>query len=83
MKCTEVLPLLETMLDEEAQSDQTVVVFQHVEGCNTCQSDWTNNKELRQRLHDFRDRIEVPEALLKSIEKLILEPEPNAVAKGW
>lgn len=82
MKCTEVLPLLEEMLDDEVQSDQTVVVFQHVEGCNTCQSDWTNNKELRQRLHDFRDRIEVPEALMKSIEKLILDPAPNAVAKG-
>lgn len=83
MKCTEVLPLLETMLDdEETQSDQTVVVFQHVEGCNKCQSDWTNDKDLRRRLHDFRDRIEVPEALMKSIEKLILEPEPNAVAKG-
>jgi RNA polymerase primary sigma factor len=79
MKCDKALPLLDVMLDDQVQTETTMSVFAHVENCPACQSAWTDNLSARERLHSFRDRINLPDSLPQKIRDL-LAPKPVAPA---
>lgn len=75
MKCKDVLPMLERMLDDQTETQSTAAVAEHLERCNDCQSAWTNDQKVRERLHNFRNSIKMPEALPRKIQEL-LAPAP-------
>lgn len=76
MKCSEIVPMLELMLDDQLQTETTAAVCQHLNECLPCQSTWTNDLTVRQRLHEFRDKIATPETILQRIKEVIAEKKP-------
>lgn len=79
MSCAEILPLLDAMLDDQVQSESTLAVFRHMQDCLSCHAVWVESLSARQKLHSFRDRIEIPDSLPTKIRNLI-SPKPAAPA---
>jgi RNA polymerase primary sigma factor len=79
MKCDEVLPLLEIMLDDQAESKTNAAVLQHLAGCMECNAVWLENLATRERLHNFRDDIQIPSQLPETIRAIIVSG-PDAAA---
>jgi RNA polymerase primary sigma factor len=57
-------------------------VVGHIEGCNQCKSEWSNEKAIRKRLQEFKDKIQVPESFPKQLVELLgvthAKPAPAA-----
>ncbi len=79
MTCDDVLPLLDLMLDDQVQPETSVLVFRHLGICLQCHSAWTENQAVRERLHHFRNQIQMPESLLQRVRDL-LAPKPASPA---
>ncbi len=71
MDCSDVLPLLELMLDDQAQTETTAGVVQHLDQCLTCQGSWADSLKVRQQLRDFRKDIPVPEGFQGRIRDIL------------
>jgi RNA polymerase primary sigma factor len=68
--------MLELMLDTEMQPETTAAVGQHLEQCQACQSTWIENLNTRERVHEFREAIKMPEKLPQKIRDLLAAGEP-------
>lgn len=79
MTCAEIILLMDVMLDDQAQSGTTVAVFRHMEDCLSCYAIWIGNLTARQKLHSFRDQIQMPASLPTRIRELIA-PQPASPA---
>jgi len=75
MKCNEVLPLLEFMLDHQAETSKGMPVFSHLEDCTSCRTVWAKDLSARERLHTFRNQIHMAESLPQRIRDT-LAPRP-------
>ncbi len=60
MECSDVIPLLELMLDDQTKTETAAGVVQHLDQCLTCQGSWADSLKVRQQLRDFRNDIPVP-----------------------
>ena len=60
MRCNEVRPLLNLLLDEELEEEQSVEVAEHLDGCAGCRTIWNKLTLLRQKVAEYRDGIKVP-----------------------
>lgn len=79
MKCSEVLPLLDLMLDNQGETENAEVALQHVESCKSCHSAWTSNKSVQKKMQSFKDATEVPEDLRHRVSNLLSTRTPAAV----
>jgi len=77
MTCDEILPILNSMLDNQAEPEAALEGLRHLEGCLVCHSIWTKDKSIRDRLQQFRNQIEMPESLPARVHDL-LSPKPMA-----
>lgn len=75
MNCSDALPLIEQMIDDETSAEQNAAVLQHVNQCVSCQSMWTDSLAIKERIRQFKCKVAVPESLMDSVRK-VLEPEP-------
>jgi len=82
MKCDEVVPMLELMLDNQMQPETSEAVGQHLENCQECQSAWVDNLKTRKRLNEFKEGIQMPESLPKKIRDLLSSPGPAEPAES-
>lgn len=82
MTCAEIILLMDVMLDDQAQSETTVAVLRHMEDCLSCHAIWVGNLTARQKLHSFRDQIQMPASLPTRIRELIAPQlaSPTALA---
>src|SRR5580700_4237042 len=72
MDCDDVLPMLQSVLDDGQESRQaTVAVRAHIDSCSHCQSEWTSEQAIRKRLHEFKDGIQMPESFPQQIIELL------------
>jgi RNA polymerase primary sigma factor len=70
MKCAEVLPLLELMLNDE-QQNQGKNVRGHLESCASCQSVWSNDQSVRNLIKGFNKEIRVSDHLMSKIKTIL------------
>ncbi len=71
MECHDIVPLLELMLDDQAKTETTAGVVQHLDQCLTCQGSWADSLKVRQQLRDFRNDIPVPKGLKDRIRDIL------------
>lgn len=71
MNCSELPPLLDMMLDNQLNQEQTVPILDHLDNCAGCSSMWNDNVFVRQRLHTFRASIRTPESLAPKVRNVI------------
>jgi RNA polymerase primary sigma factor len=86
MKCAEVLPLLESMLNDAHQNESTNLVRGHLDGCANCQSVWSNDQSVRKMIKGFNNEIRVSDKLMSKIKTILNdsnqeEREPEAAAE--
>lgn len=82
MKCSDVTPLIQLMLDEEAPMETTESFLEHLSECEECQSEWKNHKAIRQRIHQYKNAITVPPNLQAELKQLLeTKVEPKVEAK--
>src|SRR5271170_8102941 len=79
MKCDDVLSLLDQMLDDPAETEETLAARRHLKECLSCHSAWTKSLSLRERLRELRNQIHMPETLPQRIRAL-LAPRPTTPA---
>ena len=84
MKCEEVRPLLDPLLDNELPTQPTALIMEHIRNCGDCQDVWDGRLSLRERMRAFVSNISIPERLLPSIDErkeptdiLIAQPRFN------
>jgi RNA polymerase primary sigma factor len=82
MNCDDVVAMLELMLDTEMQPETTAAVGQHLEHCQACQSTWIENLNTRERVHEFREAIKMPEKLPQKIRDLLAAGGPAEPANA-
>jgi RNA polymerase primary sigma factor len=68
------------MLDDQAQTETTVVVISHLKDCLSCHSAWAEHLSVRQRLHDFRNKIQLPASAPQQIRDLLVPRPVNPAA---
>lgn len=81
MKCDDVVPLLDLMLDEQSQTENTALAFSHLKDCIACNAAWVAHLSVHERLHDFKNKIDLPDAAAQRIrDKIVGEPQTSAPA---
>ncbi|MGD9683173.1 MAG: RNA polymerase sigma factor RpoD [Candidatus Obscuribacterales bacterium] len=73
MKCKDVVVEIESMLANDMNSEKSAVVYRHLTGCESCNSRWSGNQSVKERLSEFVSSIDVPEELSEKV-KSKLEP---------
>lgn len=77
MRCDEVLPLLDELVDGEAENQRDQAALSHLKECQSCHSAWTKSLSVRGRLHDLKHQIQMPESLPQRVkDSLTTKPEP-------
>lgn len=71
MKCEEVRPLLDPLLDNELPTQPTALIMEHIRNCGDCQDVWDGLLSLRERMRAFVSNISIPERLLPSIDEVL------------
>ncbi|MBS1956973.1 MAG: response regulator [Cyanobacteria bacterium SZAS-4] len=84
MICSDVISLLESMIDGELSSVRVTEVMQHLNGCVECTSAFDELKLLQQRVRGFLGNLHASDKVLAAIHSQLVEsstPRP-AVASG-
>lgn len=71
MDCSEIIPLLELMLDDQTATETAAGVIQHMDECLTCHQSWADSLKVRQQLRDFRNDIPVPEGFKERLRDIL------------
>lgn len=80
MKCSEVVPLLTSLLDEP-QPDSTSAVCQHLDECTKCQSTWSNDPEFGQSVQKLKGKDEIPGAVIIRLKQLLAKVDDKKGGK--
>lgn len=71
MKCDEVRPLLDPLLDNELPTQPTALIMEHIRTCYDCQDAWDGRLSLRERMQAFASEISIPERRLQCIDEVL------------
>ncbi len=71
MDCSDINPLLELMLDDQATTETAAGVVKHLERCLACQGSWADSLQVRQQLRDFRNDIQIPKGFKERIRDIL------------
>lgn len=71
MKCEEVTPLLNPLIDNELPTQNVALIMEHIQTCHHCQDSWDTLAAIRDRLHTFNKSIAVPGDLLSRIDQRV------------
>lgn len=86
MRCDEVGSLLDAILDNHAENAQAASAMKHLDECTTCADVWSKNVAVKERLHNLRDKVKMPENMPERIGERIapetVPPEPSKSKKG-
>lgn len=69
MKCDEVLPLIDPLLDNELPTQLIALIMEHIRNCPSCQDIWDSRLALRERFRKLADSISVPTAALQHVDQ--------------
>lgn len=72
MRCDDVVPILDLMLDDQAQRETTAAVFRHLDNCLSCHTVWAKSLKVRDRLHSFRDQLRMPSHLAQRVRNSLI-----------
>ncbi len=81
MKCSEVVPMLNLMLDDQQQPESTSAVSQHLGECPKCQSTWSNDPEFGQSVQNLKGKDEIPGAVIIRLKQLLVKVDEKKSAK--
>ncbi len=76
MICSEVISLLESMIDGELSTELVAEVSKHLNGCEECSSTFIELKLLQQRVRGFLGNLHVSEKALAAIHWQLMDPSP-------
>jgi RNA polymerase primary sigma factor len=71
MKCAEVLPLLELIVNDGKDNSNTNLVRQHLDSCANCQSVWNNDQSVRKLIKEFHSDIHASDQLMSKIKTIL------------
>ncbi len=80
MKCSEVVPMLTSLLDEP-QPESTSAVCQHLDECTKCQSTWSNDPEFGQSVQNLKGKDEIPGAVIIRLKQLLAKVDDKKGGK--
>ncbi len=80
MKCSEVVPMLTSLLDEQ-QPESTSAVCQHLDECPKCQSTWSNDPEFGQSVQKLKGKDEIPGAVIIRLKQLLAKVDDKKAGK--
>lgn len=80
MKCSEVVPMLTSLLDEP-QPESTSAVCQHLDECPKCQSTWSNDPEFGQSVQNLKGKDEIPGAVIIRLKQLLAKVDDKKGGK--
>ncbi|MBI4532685.1 MAG: zf-HC2 domain-containing protein, partial [Candidatus Melainabacteria bacterium] len=69
MKCDEVLPLIDPLLDNELPTQPTALIMEHIRNCPNCQDAWDGRLALRERFQRFTANVAVPDKALDRLDQ--------------
>ena len=69
MKCDEVLPLIDPLLDNELPTQPIALIMEHIRNCPSCQDAWDGRLALRERFQKLAVAIPVPADALKHVDQ--------------
>jgi RNA polymerase primary sigma factor len=83
MKCDEVLPLLNLVLDGTAEAQAAENVHKHIESCSACRATLNEDQSIQDRLQKFKGKVAMPDSLPQRIKEALapkpVTPAPAAV----
>lgn len=71
MKCNEVLPLIDPLLDNELPTQPTALLMEHIGTCTGCQDAWDGRLGLRERFRRFATAIPIPQGGLERLDQAL------------
>lgn len=71
MKCDEVMPLIDPLLDNELPTQPIALIMEHIRNCPSCQDAWDSRLALRERFHKLAVSIPVPASALQHVDKAL------------
>ncbi|MBS1994860.1 MAG: sigma-70 family RNA polymerase sigma factor [Cyanobacteria bacterium SZAS LIN-2] len=75
MKCADFLPLIDLLLDDQATSGSNDLLLEHLKNCQSCNTTWTENLAIRERLRGLKAKIRLPESMPQKIRDLLASNE--------
>jgi DNA-binding NarL/FixJ family response regulator len=70
MNCSEILTLLDLMIDDQLEPTIQTSVERHLDRCESCASGWAQIQALRTRLVDFKRSVKTSSLQQKILDKL-------------
>lgn len=71
MKCDEVMPLIDPLLDNELPTQPIALIMEHIRNCPSCQDAWDSRLALRERFRKLAVSIPVPTSALQHVDKAL------------
>lgn len=71
MKCDEVMPLIDPLLDNELPTQPIALIMEHIRNCPSCQDAWDSRLALRERFRKLAVSIPVPASALQHVDKAL------------
>ncbi|HEY9679125.1 MAG TPA: RNA polymerase sigma factor RpoD [Drouetiella sp.] len=76
MKCSEVVPVLNSLLEEQ-EPESTSAVCEHLGECPKCQSTWSNDPEFGRTVENLKGKDEIPGAVVIRLKQLLIKVDDN------